>query len=242
MKITHAILLAIALAATFAFFDYRQGQQEIAALEEIAAPQWEAITNWPAIETDDQITPDPNRVTTVIVLDDSGSMATEMSDAHRAVISAVQSMDDSARVAVLGLNAGLILEPMFASDAKTLVNDLVTRVPADGSTPLARAVSQAYGLLSEEAARQRSFGTYRIIVTTDGEADDNEALKSSVAEVLANSPVELTTIGIGLGNRHVLKLAGHTNYLPIGDISLLESILLQVNAEQTSFEQLTSFD
>ncbi|MEM0977365.1 MAG: vWA domain-containing protein [Pseudomonadota bacterium] len=236
---TFVIIAIIVGALGYSFTSNRSDEQALLAS---VAPNWDAISAWPRVEISEQIAPDPDRVTTVIVLDDSGSMANDMRDARDAVVRAVQALPDNARVAVIGLNNPNILEAMPAPDARSIIRDRVARIPADGSTPLAAALSRAHAILESEAAMQRGFGTYRIILTTDGEADSENDLRRAVAQVLSTSPVELTTIGIGLGRGHVLQLEGHTTYLRIRNISQLEQALLDVNAEQTAFEQLDSFE
>lgn len=235
---TLLIGIAIISAVVMSVMENRNTQR---AYESIFEPDWEAISSWPQGETLDQIAPDAERITTVVVLDDSGSMAGDINAAKDAVIRSIELLPDSARVAVIGLNAGDILEAMPAPDAKSAISVELQPVPADGSTPLAEAVIRAFQILETEATRQRGFGTYRVVITTDGEADDNYALQQAVAHVLSKSPIEVTTIGIGMGRDHVLKLAGHTNYIPINNIKQLEAALIEVNAEQTIFEQLPEF-
>ena len=104
------------------------------------------------------------------------------------------------------------------------------------------SLSAARDLLSEEAARSRSFGTYRIIVTTDGAADDPDLLVREVIETVNKTPVQVATIGIGIGRRHVLNAEGHTSYVAVDDVGKLAQALQAAVAENASFDPITAFE
>ncbi|MEO0358716.1 MAG: vWA domain-containing protein, partial [Pseudomonadota bacterium] len=166
-------------------------------------PNWAAISVWPGIEGGGVAQPDPNRLTAVIVLDDSGSMENDIFAAKVAVAEAVNQLPDSGRVALTALNAGLLLAPTPVPEARSQVAAVLERVRADGGTPLGGALAKAHNILMDEAATQRGFGTYRIVLTTDGEASDDLRLEQEVMRVVADTPIELVTIGIGIGSGHV---------------------------------------
>ncbi|MEO0829806.1 MAG: vWA domain-containing protein [Pseudomonadota bacterium] len=206
------------------------------------APNWAAIAGWPGQEADSLLAPDPKRVTTVIVLDDSGSMGSAMEDAKAAVLTAVEQMPDDGRVAVIALNRGRILDAMAVTDARGTLPQLLQPVEPSGGTPLGASMFQAFDILTAEAAQQRGFGTYRVLVTTDGQASDGAALSNAVERILSRTPIEVATIGIGIGKGHPLNMPGHMDYVSVSGVDGLAAALTQAAAEQTTFDPVTSFD
>jgi uncharacterized protein YegL len=205
------------------------------------APNWSAIAQWPGREVDGSAAPDPNRLTTVIVLDDSGSMGADLEDAKQAVLTAVNQLPTDGIVAVLALNKGLVLKPTEVSAARrTLPAALAPLIP-DGNTPLGSSLFLAYELLGDEAALQRGFGSYRALITTDGQASDGDLLQVAITEILSQSPVEIATIGIGIGEGHPLNMPGFTEYVSVSSVEGLADALIKATAEQTSFEPITNF-
>ena len=205
-------------------------------------PNWDAISSWPPVEAAEvEAQPDPNRTYTAIVLDDSGSMGSDIIAARAAVLEAVGFMEDDDWVSVIALNRGTVLEFMSASDARQRLPDPLSRVAASGSTPLARAIRTAREALAFEAAEAGGFGTFRVLVTTDGAADDDEALLAEIEMLAGNTPIQLATIGVGIGRGHVLNRDDIGTFVAIDDVSGLSAALQSAVAEQTSFAAITNF-
>ncbi|KHQ50855.1 vWA domain-containing protein [Mameliella alba] len=241
------VLLAVAgvvAASGFVFYNTVSEPPAYAPSTDMGTVDWEALAAWPPlIEVPDVETlPDPDRIFTMIVLDDSGSMGSDLEQAKAAVLQAVRMMDPNDRVGVLALNAGLVLPFETVEDAADILPGRLSPLRSTGSTPLGPALSAARDLLSEEAARSRSFGTYRIIVTTDGAADDPDLLVREVIETVNKTPVQVATIGIGIGRRHVLNAEGHTSYVAVDDVGKLAQALQAAVAENASFDPITAFD
>ncbi len=233
-----------ALAALTLLAACQEDETAADATSEEFRADWAAIDAWPPAAEDGidtQAEPDPERVTTVIVLDDSGSMGSDMEAAKDAVLTAVEQLPDSGRISVLGLNSGMILEPSDVIDARLALPGALINVQPNGNTPLGSTLGEAYLLISREAAQQRGFGTYRIIVTTDGKASDEDILLQNTAHILKNSPVQVSTIGLGIGAGHPLNLPGLTTYAAIDNVAGLADALKAVAAEQTSFQPITDF-
>lgn len=205
-------------------------------------PDWQAISNWPPQEATEGGDPDPDRLTTVIVLDDSGSMKTMIGQAKAAVVDAVAQLPDTGRLAVIALNKGLVMEPLPVADARQVLAGALDPVQADGTTPLGASLRRALQLLEAEAAGQRGFGSYRVLIATDGKASDGAVLKDVIAKILSSSPVEIATIGIGIGEGHALNIPGFTQYVSVESVENLASALKAAAAEQTSFQPVTAFD
>lgn len=240
-----AILIILFIAAGFYFVTLDQSNNS-ASYEYDGppiTPNWAAIASWPEDEgTTVEATPDPNRRITAIVLDDSGSMGSRMDPAKNAVVQALGAMSDADRVAVIALNRGLILPFMSVGEAQSQLVSALAPVFSDGSTPLTQAVTNARTLLEQEAAAARAFGTYRVIVTTDGEADDGVALASAIEAIAAETPIQITTIGIDIAGGHVLRRDDLGSFVDVADMTALEAALKEAVAENADFAAITEFE
>ncbi|MEM6941008.1 MAG: VWA domain-containing protein [Pseudomonadota bacterium] len=209
---------------------------------EAVAPNWASIAAWPARDNGAvEAVPDPNRRITAIVLDDSGSMGADIDPAKAAVLQAVASMEQDDRVAVVALNAGTVLAFTRVGDATGPLQNALRRVDSSGSTPLTEAVQNARVMLEEEAAAARSFGTYRMIVTTDGQADNDRTLTRSIEEIAAATPIQLATIGIGIRGGHVLRRDDLGSFVDVSNVDALQSALEDAIAENADFTAITEF-
>lgn len=242
MKWDKLIVIAIAGGIAFSIFqESNQGDPRVVEREPVT-PNWAAIASWPSIQADlVEAQPDPNRRVTAIVLDDSGSMGADIGPAKVAVVSALEAMNPEDRVAVLALNAGTVLPFSSVSDAQSALPDLLRPIPSDGSTPLTRSIREAQGMLEAEAATVRGFGTFRLIVTTDGEADDNNALDAAIETLAASTPIQVTTIGIGISGGHVLRREDLGSFVDVANVDALAEALQAAVAENTDFTAITDF-
>ncbi len=206
------------------------------------APDWAAIAAWPGLQAEAiEAQPDPNRRVTAIVLDDSGSMERDIEAAKSAVTGALDAMTDGDRVAILALNAGTIMPFTPVEDARGALPDLLRPIVSDGSTPLTRSVEDAQSLLEAEAATVRGFGTFRLIVTTDGQADDSDALEEVIEALAAETPIQVTTIGIGIQGGHVLRREDLGSFVDVANVDALQAALQAAVAENSDFTAITDF-
>ena len=217
-------------------------------------PNWSTIASWPlgsvestnainSTETTGKVTTvDPWQVTTVIVLDDSGSMQGRLEQAKTAIIQAVSQLDPQSRVGVIALNGGQVSGVVSAADAAVLLPEQMRDIFADGGTPLGSRLDAAAEILAVEAEKRRGFGVFRILVTTDGEATDADRLEASVSKILSSTPIELITIGIGIGEGHALNLPGFTSYVSVDGVDGLAGALTAAAAEQTNFQPIDRFE
>ncbi len=236
------VLLAVVVGMAFAIF--REGTQDDPRVvqHDPVTPNWAAITAWPTITADViEAQPNPNRRVTAIVLDDSSSMGSDIVPAKAAVVGALDAMADDDRVAVLALNAGTVLPFTTVSDARASLPNLLSPINSDGGTPLTNSVLQAQTLLEAEAATVRGFGTFRLIVTTDGQANDDQALDAVIEGLAAGTPIQLTTIGIDIRGGHVLRRADLGSFVDVDNVDALQTALQAAVAENTDFAAITDF-
>lgn len=242
MKWERLIIIAIVGGIAFSIFqESNQGDPRAVAREPVI-PNWAAIASWPGIQVDlVEAQPDPNRRVTAIVLDDSGSMGDDIAPAKAAIVGALGAMDAQDRVAVLALNAGSVLPFSSVSDALGALPDLLRPISSDGSTPLTRSIGEAQAMLETEAATVRGFGTFRLIVTTDGQADDGDALDAAIETLAASTPIQITTIGIGISGGHVLRREDLGSFVDVANVAALAQALQAAVAENTDFTAITDF-
>ncbi|EBA09391.1 VWA domain-containing protein [Sagittula stellata] len=243
MKIAKiAIPAGIVAIAAVVIFRSQSNLDWVTITHDPVPPDWAAIAAWPSLEADlvDAL-PDPNRRITAIVLDDSGSMGSDMEAAKQAVVDALSAMQDTDRVAVVALNAGVVLPFASVADARRTLPAALAPIRDTGSTPLTRAILDTQAMLEAEASSVRGFGTFRMIVTTDGAADDGEALQRAIEDLAAKTPIQLTTIGIGIRGNHVLRRADLGSFVDVANVAALEGALQAAVAENDNFAAITEF-
>jgi hypothetical protein len=170
----------------------------------------------------------------VILLDASGSMRDTMSSsnssrmdvAKTALAKVVDRIDPNAEVGLLvfsdieGANGWLYdLAPL---DRPRLL-EAIDRCQASGGTPLGAYLKVAADRLLQARQSQRGYGTYRLLVVTDGEANDPELLGAYLPDVLARG-VTVDCIGVDMVNEHALAKQVHS-YRRADDPAALEQAM-----------------
>lgn len=211
---------------------------------DFGGPNWSAIESWPEVPDDVEIIaqPDPSRTIAVLVLDDSGSMSSDLSAAKNALVQSLEFFEADDHVAVLALNAGEVLPAMSVEQARVDLAPALKPLRSDGSTPLTGAVLQARAILNDLAAERRGFGIYRIIVTTDGAADQEDELSLAVGQTVTNTPIQISTIATKSLPGHALNAEGYTSFTTIAGVDGLADALAGAIAENSAFVPITAFE
>ncbi len=239
-KFFTAVLLGLGVIG-YGMFEEQKAQDSASKVSAVA-PDWAAIEVWPNLETTTvDVQPDPNRRITAIILDDSGSMGSDITAAKQAVIDALDAMHEQDRVSVVALNAGTVLPFSTVKQARGDLVRALSPITSDGNTPLTAALQHARKLLEQEAGTARGFGTFRMIVTTDGQANDNPALDKAVRSLAQSTPIQLTTIGIDITGGHVLRRSDLGSFVDVANVGALEAALEAAIAENTDFTAITDF-
>lgn len=172
-----------------------------------------------------------DRDNVVILLDASGSMRDTMSSsnqsrmdvAKQALAKVVDKIDPQTNVGFLvfsdieGANGWLYdLAPL---DRPRLL-DAIDRCQASGGTPLGAYLKTAADRLLQARQAQRGYGSYRLLVVTDGEANDPELLGAYLPDVLARG-VTVDCIGVDMQEEHALAKQVH-RYRRADDPAALE--------------------
>jgi len=176
----------------------------------------------------------------VVVLDDSGSMAesmrrvrgtTKMGAARAALIEVLQQLPESAEVGVVLLNGRINNDPWVIPLGRVDQTDLVAtmeQVQPMGGTPLGAFMKQGADALLEKRGQQH-FGTYRLLIVTDGEANDPELVDGFLPDIMSRG-LSVDVIGVDMASDH--SLATRVNrYRSADDPSTLTRVISEVFAE-----------
>lgn len=176
----------------------------------------------------------------VIIIDDSGSMAvrlrantriSRMAAAQDALIQVLRDVPDNSQVGVLALNSkgqsGNWVIPMGPLDRGD-VEQQISSIRANGGTPLGAAMKVALNTLLESRQRQM-YGTYRMLIVTDGEAGDPELVERYVP-IARGRGFLLDVIGVDMPGDHSLATQANT-YRRADDAASLAAAIADVFAE-----------
>ncbi|MDO8622033.1 MAG: VWA domain-containing protein, partial [bacterium] len=181
----------------------------------------------------------------VVVFDDSGSMnepfsgGSRLHAAKRGLKVVLRSVPSTTWVGLLAINAGW-LYPINPLDLAR-INGIIDEMDTPGGTPLARNIKAGADALMAERAKQFGYGSYRLLVVTDGEeTEDQGAIERFPPEVRARG-LTLDVIGIGIGQEHALRKHAHT-YRGADNPAALETAMREVLAERVDTGDQTGGD
>lgn len=176
----------------------------------------------------------------VIVLDASGSMREKMSgtavskmEAAKAALKEVLAqVPDSTHVGLLQFSAKDLREnwlyPLGPRDERALLQAIEQPQPGD-ATPLGAFIKTGADRLLEERAKQYGYGTYRLLIVTDGEASDKKLVNRHTPDVISRGII-MDVIGVDMRNEHTLAKQAHS-YRRANDPASLRSAVAAVFAE-----------
>lgn len=153
----------------------------------------------------------------VVILDGSGSMKRDMGartrmDAAKEALSVVlRDLDPQTHIGIYAFSARVRdpwVYPLGPRDDARLA-EAIAAVQPSGETPLGRSLKDATDALFEVREKEFGYGTYRLLVVTDGEATD-EKLMLRYAPELVNRGIGMDVIGVAMQEDHALKRYGHS--------------------------------
>ncbi len=181
----------------------------------------------------------------VIVLDASGSMNEGMAGMFqggpRKMEAAKAALKTVLHQVPASTHIGLLVFPNDSSsrwtyplgprdDARLIA--AIDQIREGGGTPLGEYTKLGADRLLEERARQFGYGSYRLLVVTDGEATDGNLI-DRVAPESKQRGLTLDVIGVAMPGNHALAKYAHT-YRRADDPKSLESAVREVFAEVAS--------
>jgi hypothetical protein len=178
----------------------------------------------------------------VVVLDDSGSMQDSMQSdrrtrkidaAKQALLTVLDKLPEDARMGLVVLNGGgpdhwmVRLGPVDAARTRGAVQ----RVYANGGTPLGEIMKAGTDALLAQREEDR-YGTYKLLVVTDGEATDQELVEAYLPDILSRGIV-VDVIGVDMRQDHSLATRVHT-YRRADDQASLQQAISEVVLGETA--------
>ncbi len=175
----------------------------------------------------------------VIVLDGSGSMKeqmpgtreSKMAAAKQALHEVLATLPETTHVGVLAFSSHARqpwLYDLGSQDAVRL-RDAIDGLRPDGKTPLGRFLKLGADRLLEQRRKQFGYGSYRLLVVTDGEASDAKLVERYTPSVIARG-ITLDVIGVDMASRHTLATKAHS-YRTADDADSLRQAIAEVFAE-----------
>lgn len=178
----------------------------------------------------------------VVILDDSGSMNDRMQTANgkvkridvakEALIGILSELPPNTSVGVLALNSQVgnsnWVVPLESDSSQTDWRERIGRIEAGGATPLGQFLKSGADALLE-ARQAQVYGDFRLLVVTDGEANDSRLLEKILPDVLSRG-LMVDVIGVDMKSQHSLATKVHS-YRRADDDQSLKQALTEVFAE-----------
>ncbi len=186
---------------------------------------------------------DEYRDNVVIVLDASGSMNQRMRGsgvqkikaAKAALKSVLRNVPETTYIGLLVFSAKNLrsdwVYPLGPREEERLWEAIDRPIPESG-TPLGEYIKMGADRLLEARAQQYGYGTYRLLIVTDGDANDPELVDRYTPEVLARG-ILVDVIGVDMKTDHTLASMAHS-YRRANDPDSLERAIREVFAELSS--------
>lgn len=115
----------------------------------------------------------------------------------------------------------------------------LSRITARGGTPLGAAVKTGADRLLELRGKEPG-GFFRLLVVTDGEANDQDLLESYIPDLISRG-ISLDVIGVDMRDAHSLAKHAHS-YRRAADRGTLEQALSEALAETTADDAASQAD
>lgn len=144
----------------------------------------------------------------VVLLDNSGSMDSQMSGTRYRKIDLAKNVLKSVLSQVpKTTQIGLVT---FGDDkvadlppSRPEILDRIDQISVGGNTPLGRYMKVAADDLLAKRSKQMGYGSYRLVIVTDGEASDSQLVKEYTPDILARG-ITVDVIGVDMDEKHVL--------------------------------------
>ena len=193
-----------------------------------------AIGFWfaPLIRAEVQVTDN-----VIVVVDASGSMGTPMGGADRmsvareALKQVLGQVPESTHIGVLVFPRGDWVYPL-GSRVEQRLNTAIDSIRSGGGTPLGSYMKRGADALLEARKKQFGYGTYRLLVVTDGEANDRNLVEGYTPDIISRG-ITIDVIGVDMESEHTLATKVHT-YRSADNPDSLRQAITEVFAEVSS--------
>lgn len=176
----------------------------------------------------------------IIVLDTSGSMndfmpgtdIKKMDVAQTALLTVMEKISPDTQVGLIVFRSINLPDdwvyPLAPLDLPRLTQAIRSLSPG-GNTPLGYYIKKAADRLLEERKKNFGYGTYRLLIVTDGEAQDQNLVDFYTPDVIARG-ITMDVIGVAMKADHTLATKVHS-YRRADDPEALTQALIEVFAE-----------
>jgi hypothetical protein len=173
----------------------------------------------------------------VVVVDASGSMgepmggSTRMSVAKDALKQVLEQIPDTTHVGILVFPRGNWVYPL-GPRKESMLAGAIDSIQSGGATPLGDYIKRGADALLKARRKQFGYGTYRLLVVTDGEASDREKVEAFTPDIISRG-ITIDCIGVEMASRHTLATKVHS-YRNANDPESLKQAISEVFAEVAS--------
>lgn len=181
----------------------------------------------------------------VIVLDGSGSMQGNMYDmqvskmqaAKTAISEVLKTIPQSTHIGLIafGGSTDKWIYPLGPRDDATFFSSL-DGIYAKGRTPLGEYMKLGADALLKVRKKQYGYGSYRLLVVTDGEATDGELVERYTPDIISRGII-VDVIGVNMQKDHTLATRANS-YRRANDPASLRTAIQEVFGE---IERKTTF-
>ena len=108
----------------------------------------------------------------------------------------------------------------------------IDSIQSGGGTPLGEYMKRGADVLLNARRKQFGYGTYRLLVVTDGEAGDARQVEAYTPDIISRG-ITIDCIGVEMASRHTLATKVHS-YRNANDPESLKQAISEVFAEVAS--------
>lgn len=150
----------------------------------------------------------------VVVIDTSGSMAERMPGSNKTKMQAaidtlelvIKQLPKTTHIGLLSFSTGgrddeWIYPLGKRKDGK--LSKAINSLKANGGTPLGEYIKYGADRLLKARKKQHNYGSYRLLVVTDGEASDERLMDKYVPDVMSRG-IAIDAIGVAMDKKHTL--------------------------------------
>ena len=175
----------------------------------------------------------------VIVLDASGSMDDQISgvrkiDAAKSALKEVlKQIPSTTHIGLVVFSAGNLEDdwvyPLGPRDDGKLMA-AIDLPEVHGTTPLSKYIKIGADRLLQERQKQFGYGTYRLLLVTDGEETEGHGEYNQYTPDIMSRGITFDVIGVGMSGKHTLATKVHS-YRSANDPASLKKAIAEVMAE-----------
>ncbi len=181
----------------------------------------------------------------LVVFDGSGSMLDRQCSgalskdavAKEAVKKFAEKLSETDNLGLLAFDhqGGLSLRAPLRAGARDPFFLAVDNVRAGGRTPLVKSLVNGYKVLLAQAQAQGGYGSYNLIVITDGASSDGDPSRPA-RKIVNRSAIRIHVIGFCVDSSHSLNVPGYTTFTTASNPEALYQGLADVLAESEEFD------